>query len=55
MAERKPLSDFGKLLQTPKPGRMRLTLEAIAPVGKRNLAHVDIAARIHREPCGEMN
>src|SRR5437899_7206898 len=29
---------------------MALALEAIAPVGKRNLADVDVAARVDREP-----
>src|SRR6058998_2775065 len=44
-----PLSDFDELLKTPKPERMPLTLEAIAPVRIGHFAHVDVAARVDRK------
>src|SRR3990167_3413936 len=43
---------LGELLQASQPGRVGLALVAIAPVGERHLADVDVAAGVDREPAG---
>src|SRR2546427_12766878 len=39
-----------EFLQASQPGRVRLALVAIAPVGERHLADVDVATRVDGEP-----
>src|SRR5262249_28714398 len=49
-------ANLDELLQAPKPRRVALAFVAIAPVRVRDLADVDVAARVDREPvwCDEM-
>src|SRR5687768_15598466 len=41
--------DLDELLQAPQSGRVGLVLVAVAPVGERDLADVDVAARVDGE------
>src|ERR1700730_3955706 len=43
-------AQLDELLQAAQPERHRLALVSIAPIGERDFAHIDVAARIDGEP-----